>query len=43
MVDTFFEGSTEKVVAALLDRDDLSEDDLARLSALIELARKEGR
>ena len=43
VVDTFFEGSTEKVVAALLDRDDLSEDDLARLSALIELARKEGR
>jgi BlaI family penicillinase repressor len=43
VVDTFFEGSTEKVVAALLDRDDLSEDDLARLSLLIEQARKEGR
>ena len=43
VVDTFFDGSTEKVVAALLDRDDLSEEDLARLSALIELARTEGR
>jgi len=43
VVDTFFDGSTEKIVAALLDRDDLSEEDLARLSALIELARKEGR
>ncbi|TMA27407.1 MAG: BlaI/MecI/CopY family transcriptional regulator [Deltaproteobacteria bacterium] len=43
VVDTFFEGSTEKVVAALLDRDNLSEEDLARLSALIEQTRKEGR
>lgn len=43
VVDTFFEGSTEKVVAALLDRDDVSEEDLARLSALIDQARKEGR
>ena len=43
LVDTFFDGSTEKVVAALLDRDDLSDEDLARLQALIELARTEGR
>ena len=43
VVDTFFEGSIEKVVAALLDRDNLSEEDLARLSALIEQTRKEGR
>jgi len=45
MVDTFFEGSVSKVVAALLDlpRDDLSKQELARLSELIEQARKEGR
>jgi len=45
MVDTFFEGSASKVVAALLDlsRADLSEQELARLSQLIEQARKEGR
>jgi predicted transcriptional regulator len=43
LVETFFEGSTEKVVAALLDRDDLTDEDLARLSSLIEQARKEGR
>jgi len=45
MVDTFFEGSASNVVAALLDlsRDDLSDQELARLSRLIEQARKEGR
>jgi predicted transcriptional regulator len=45
MIDTFFEGSAAKVVAALLDlsRKDLSEQELARLSRLIEQARKEGR
>ena len=43
LVDTFFEGSVEKVVAALLGREDLSRKELARLSALIEQARKEGR
>lgn len=45
MVDTFFEGSAAKVVAALLDlpREDLSARELARLSQLIEQARKEGR
>ena len=43
VVDTFFEGSTEKVVAALLDRDDLADDALEKLSALIEQAKKEGR
>ncbi len=42
---TFFEGSAEKAVAALLDlkRDELSEDDLDRISGLIEKAREEGR
>jgi BlaI family penicillinase repressor len=43
LVDTFFEGSTEKVVAALLGHDELGKRDLERLSALIERARKEGR
>lgn len=45
MVHTFFDGSTEKAVAALLDisRSELTEEDLSRLSDLIEQARKEGR
>ncbi len=42
---TFFDGSTAEVVAALLDmsEDDLSDEDYARLAALIDRARKEGR
>jgi predicted transcriptional regulator len=42
---TFFDGSTEKVVAALLDISDkdLSEEDYQKLSQLIESAKKEGR
>jgi BlaI family penicillinase repressor len=42
---TFFDGSTADVVAALLDisEDDLSEDDYRRLAELIDKARKEGR
>jgi len=43
VVETFFDGSAEKVVAALLDRDGLSDEELERLSSLIEQARKEGR
>jgi BlaI family transcriptional regulator, penicillinase repressor len=45
MIHTFFEGSASKVVAALLDlpREDLSEQELADLSRLIEQARKDGR
>jgi predicted transcriptional regulator len=45
LVNTFFDGSPEKVVAALLDISDekLSEDDYQRLSQLIEKARQEGR
>jgi predicted transcriptional regulator len=45
VLETFFDGSTEKAVAALLDlsRADLSDDDLNRLSELIEQARLEGR
>jgi predicted transcriptional regulator len=45
VLDTFFEGSVEKAVAALLQGSDanLSEEELARLAQLIEQARKEGR
>lgn len=46
LVDTFFGGSSEKVMAALLDGggDKMSDDELDRLARLIEQAReKEGR
>lgn len=45
MVRTFFDGSTEKAVAALIDisRADLTDDEFARLSRLIDEARQEGR
>lgn len=43
VVDTFFEGSTEKVVAALLGREELSEVELEQLSGMIAQAKKEGR
>src|SRR3712207_5379912 len=44
LVDTFFDGSAEQVVAALLDGSagKLSEGELARLSGLIDKAKKEG-
>lgn len=45
LVRTFFDGSTEQAVAALLDPADgkLSDAELARLARLINRARKEGR
>jgi predicted transcriptional regulator len=45
LVRTFFDGSAEEAVAALLDmsRDGLTPDELDRLSTLIDKARKEGR
>jgi predicted transcriptional regulator len=45
MLKTFFEGSPEKAVAALLDvsRSEMSEADLDRISHLIDQAREEGR
>lgn len=45
LVQTFFDGSTEQAVAALLDLSGskLSSDELDRLSDLIDQARKEGR
>lgn len=44
LVDTFFGGSAEQVVAALLDStaSKLSDSELKRLSEMIEKARKEG-
>jgi len=45
LVRTFFDGSTEQTVAALLDMaaSRLSDEELDRLSQLINQARKEGR
>lgn len=45
LVRTFFDGSAEQAVAALLDNAStrLSEEELDRLADLIERARKEGR
>jgi predicted transcriptional regulator len=45
LVHTFFDGSTEQAMAALLDQSDrsLSDAELARLARLIAQARKEGR
>lgn len=45
ILQTFFDGSTEKAVAALLDmsRSGLTEEELERLSHLIEQAKEEGR
>ena len=45
VVRTFFDGSTEQAMAALLDLSsaDMSEHELDRLQQMIEQARKEGR
>ena len=45
VLETFFDGSTEKAVAALIDisRAELSDEELDRLSQLIDNARAEGR
>ncbi|HTF37009.1 MAG TPA: BlaI/MecI/CopY family transcriptional regulator [Blastocatellia bacterium] len=45
LVQTFFDNSTEQTVAALLDmsKSKLSDEELERLSRLIEKARKDGR
>jgi predicted transcriptional regulator len=45
VLDTFFEGSLEKAVAALLHGEgaNLSQEELQRLGQLIQQARKEGR
>ena len=45
LVDTFFEGSNAKLVAALLGGDaaKVSDDDLARIAELVAAARRESR
>ncbi len=45
LLKTFFDNSTEDVVAALLDisEENLSEDDYRRLMELVQKAQKEGR
>ena len=45
LVQTFFDNSTEQTVSALLDmsKSRMSDEELERLSELIEKARKEGR
>jgi len=45
LLETFFDGSAANAVLALLEHkaSQLSDDDLQRLAALIERARKEGR
>jgi BlaI family transcriptional regulator, penicillinase repressor len=44
LVRTFFDGSTEDAVAALLQNDaGMSDDELERLSRMIDAAKKEGR
>jgi BlaI family transcriptional regulator, penicillinase repressor len=45
LLDTFFDGSPEQAVATLLDVSarDLSDEELDRMAALVEKARKEGR
>jgi len=45
LVQTFFDGSTEEAVAAMLDmsKNKLSDEELDRLSQLIDEARQEGR
>ena len=43
LLSTFFDGSTEDAVAALLTSSSLDQDELERLAALIDKAKKEGR
>jgi len=45
LMQTFFDNSTERVVAALMDisGSDLSEEEFEKLTGLIEKARKEGK
>lgn len=43
VVQTFFDGSAGQAAAALVDSGSLTQEELTRLSTLIERARKEGR
>jgi predicted transcriptional regulator len=43
IVTTFFDGSAAQAAAALVDSGSLSDEELTKLSSLIDRARKEGR
>jgi predicted transcriptional regulator len=43
IVKTFFDGSAAQAAAALVDSGSLSDEELTKLSSLIDRARKEGR
>ena len=43
ILKTFYGNSVERVVAAMLEQEDVSRDELDRLAQLIEKAREEGR
>lgn len=43
LLKTFYDNSVERVVAALLDQEDVAPDELDRLAKLIEKAKEEGR
>jgi predicted transcriptional regulator len=45
LIETFFDGSPEKVVAALLgnERSRISEEELERIAGLLDRARKDGK
>jgi BlaI family penicillinase repressor len=43
LLETFFNNSPEAAVAALLENESLTDNDLDKITALIEKARKEGR
>jgi BlaI family transcriptional regulator, penicillinase repressor len=43
LLTTFYDNSMERVVAAMIDREEVAPDELDRLAALIAKARKEGR
>ena len=43
VLKTFYGNSVERVVAAMLEQEDVSRDELDRLALLIEKAREEGR
>lgn len=43
IVQTFFDGSAAQAAAALVDSGSLSDEELSKLSSLIDRARKEGR
>jgi len=43
LLTTFYDNSMERVVAAMIDREEVAPEELDRLAALIAKARKEGR